>query len=189
MSDAHGSSKLRVVAQEILNYARDAGAEANYALVHRRLLGELREALRAPVETPAHRKWPGEPPHCPSCSCGAPAAALRRYIVEQLGFLSDDDNCPAERFIRLAVAKLRAPETKCDEYGCTGCRSSPCICAQLAPCEHDFDAAGTCKKCRWPFDGNTVKASEPQCICATTAEPLRLVDPQCPKHSTRRGEP
>jgi hypothetical protein len=136
-------------------------------------------------ETPAHRKWPGEPPHCPSCSCGAPAAALRRYIVEQLGFLSDDDNCPAERFIRLAVAKLRAPETKCDEYGCTGCRSSPCICAQLAPCEHDFDAAGTCKKCRWPFDGNTVKASEPQCICATTAEPLRLVDPQCPKHSTR----
>jgi hypothetical protein len=30
-----------------------------------------------------------------------------------------------------------------------------------------------------------VKASEPQCICATTAEPLRLVDPQCPKHSTR----
>jgi hypothetical protein len=29
------------------------------------------------------------------------------------------------------------------------------------------------------------KASEPQCICATTAEPLRLVDPQCPKHSTR----
>jgi hypothetical protein len=23
--------------------------------------------------TPAHRKWPGEPPHCPSCSCGAPA--------------------------------------------------------------------------------------------------------------------
>jgi hypothetical protein len=62
-------------------------------------------------ETPAHRKWPGEPPHCPSCSCGAPAAALRRYIVEQLGFLSDDDNCPAERFIRLAVAKLRAPET------------------------------------------------------------------------------
>jgi hypothetical protein len=39
------------------------------------------------------------------------AAALRRYIVEQLGFLNDDDNCPAERFIRLAVAKLRAPET------------------------------------------------------------------------------
>jgi hypothetical protein len=71
---------------------------------------EYLAALRSP-ETPVHRKWPGEPPHCPSCSCGAPAAALRRYIVEQLGFLSDDDNCPAERFIRLAVAKLRAPET------------------------------------------------------------------------------
>jgi hypothetical protein len=92
----------------------------------------------SPAERPAHPDPTGttrEPPHCPTCACGAPAAALkalpvveilgddaaalRRYIVEQLGFLSDDDNCPAERFIRLAVAKLRAPETKA-EYESVG---------------------------------------------------------------------
>lgn len=33
---------------------------------------------------------------------GDAAADLRRYIVQQLGFLNDDDNCPAERFVRLA---------------------------------------------------------------------------------------
>jgi len=36
---------------------------------------------------------------------------LRKYIHEQLGFLTTDDNRPAEALIRLAVKRLRPEET------------------------------------------------------------------------------
>jgi hypothetical protein len=186
------------------------------------------------------------------------AAALRRYIVEQLGFLNDDDNCPAERFIRLAVAKLRAPETTVTTGDSNARQAS--LAGNSADTSNvepgNLSGAGRDEVSRgdrqqsvshaermfrshpkasdladlirsrlfqtflgqgfwhahhvdliWRYNGQDVreeadwlkdvwyvmrgaeKASEPQCICATTAEPLRLVDPQCPKHSTRRGDP
>lgn len=49
---------------------------------------------------------------------GDAAADLRRYVIQQLGFLSDDDNCPAERFIRLAAERLRAAETEANRPAC-----------------------------------------------------------------------
>jgi hypothetical protein len=99
----------------------------------------------------------------------------------------------------------------CDECGdeaievikCVGCARTTIgrLPARTAPPEttlHHWlpNAAGsfTCDYCgsvatldpSAPCVGRDAeKASEPQCICATTAEPLRLVDPQCPKHSTR----
>lgn len=33
-----------------------------------------------PIETPVHRKWPGEPPHCPSCDCGIDKTGVRPTI-------------------------------------------------------------------------------------------------------------
>jgi hypothetical protein len=83
------------------------------------------------------------------------AAALRRYIVEQLGFLSDDDNCPAERFIRLAVAKLRAPETPAHRKWPgepPHCPSCSCVAYALARGAEKASAPTTCDtKCfGWP---------------------------------------
>jgi hypothetical protein len=39
---------------------------------------------------------------------GDAAAGLRKYVFQQLGFLTDDDNAPAERLLRIAAAKLGA---------------------------------------------------------------------------------
>lgn len=47
------SSNLESAARKILENARDTCAAANHVIVHRQLIGEMREALRSPVETPA----------------------------------------------------------------------------------------------------------------------------------------
>jgi hypothetical protein len=40
-----------------------------------------------------------------------PDGALRKYVHQQLGFLIDDDNAPAERYLRVAAEKLRSLKT------------------------------------------------------------------------------
>jgi hypothetical protein len=39
---------------------------------HADMVTAIASYLSSAVETPPHHKWPGEPPHCPSCACGAP---------------------------------------------------------------------------------------------------------------------
>jgi hypothetical protein len=50
------SSDLRSVAQRILESARETCAAANCVLVHRQLIGELREALQIGELTPEQKR-------------------------------------------------------------------------------------------------------------------------------------
>jgi hypothetical protein len=110
----------------------------------------------SPAERPAHPDPTGttrEPPHCPTCACGAPETTSgpdKRddELLRQAVLLLQNDRYEVMQWAR--GVKLHFPD------------GSPELVAE-----------------------SPLKASEPQCICATTAEPLRLVDPQCPKHSTR----
>jgi hypothetical protein len=62
---------------------------------------------RAPVETPAHRKWPGEPPHCPSCSCGA------KWLAEK----ASEPQC----ICATTAEPLRHVDPQCPKHSTRGC--------------------------------------------------------------------
>jgi hypothetical protein len=118
---------------------------------HADMVTAIASYLSSAVETsPVHADPTGttrEPPHCPTCACGAPETTgevqrLHETFQEVMALLAYW--LDADRFNNIEQRVLDAGV---------------------------------------PYP--SVKASEPQCICATTAEPLRLVDPQCPKHSTR----
>jgi hypothetical protein len=122
---------------------------------HADMVTAIASYLSSAVETPPHHKWPGEPPHCPSCACGAPETpAEPAFDVEEVDFIWNE--------MYSAIA---------------GGATDPMF-------QRIEDKAMAIKRTH-NAKRRAQKASEPQCICATTAEPLRHVDPQCPKHSTR----
>lgn len=68
----------------------------------RALLNEAAAFIRAaggqprePAE-PAHQKWPGEPPHCPSCACGVAPETADGYLVHAARLFHEAycPNCP-----------------------------------------------------------------------------------------------
>jgi len=53
----------------------DLGSRDGIELDHLTAAVELYERIKWPMGRPVetvteHRKWPGEPPHCPTCGCG-----------------------------------------------------------------------------------------------------------------------
>jgi hypothetical protein len=59
------ADRIELLEDELLKAAIQLARDASLLLDHVR---RHHEAKRG--ETPVHRKWPGEPPHCPSCDCG-----------------------------------------------------------------------------------------------------------------------
>lgn len=72
-SDSVTSKTVTEIAWRIVNSAKDTCAAANSVLVHRQLIGELREALQSPDETT----------HDPAVAC--PAERDVRDIDAKLG--------------------------------------------------------------------------------------------------------
>lgn len=60
----------------------------------------MRAALKTEAQTPL-----------PSLVNTSDGADLRKYVYLQLGFLTDDDNAPAERLLRIAAERIAAVET------------------------------------------------------------------------------
>jgi hypothetical protein len=82
-------------------------------------------------ETPAHRKWPGEPPHCPSCACGAPETPCSDPGWEWRNGSMYCKGCGVEvhELLRRSAEKASAPTT-CD----TKCFGWPrCECGRRMP--------------------------------------------------------
>jgi hypothetical protein len=63
------SKTVTEIAWRIVNSARDTGAAANCVLVHRQLVGELREALQSPSETSASLLRAPSAHAPPGCHC------------------------------------------------------------------------------------------------------------------------
>lgn len=61
------SSNLRIAAQAIVDHAQPANYAADWVMIHRTMLGRLRDALQSSDETTANRLCPGCTPYVWEC--------------------------------------------------------------------------------------------------------------------------